>query len=81
MRVTGEHGVAIDAAYPDGLQGRALRRRDLDAALLRHSIDSGVTFEPGVVVERPIVDDAGKPRVVGVSTRRQGMRGELRRRW
>src|SRR5712671_6401894 len=29
MRVTGEHGVAIEGRYPDGLTGRALVRRDL----------------------------------------------------
>src|ERR1700722_19920073 len=33
MYVTGE-GVAIESRYPDGLHGRALVRRELDAALL-----------------------------------------------
>src|SRR3977135_3835250 len=37
MRVTGEHGVAIEGRYPRALSGRALRRRDLDWALLQQA--------------------------------------------
>src|SRR3954468_22758997 len=44
MRVTGEHGVAIDGRYPDGLTGRAITRRELDAILLGHAIAAGCQF-------------------------------------
>ena len=30
MRVTGEHGVAIEGRYPGGLSGRAITRREFD---------------------------------------------------
>jgi len=57
MRVTGEHGVAIEGRYPDGLIGRALVRRDLDWALLAAAISAGASFEPSIAVRRAIVDE------------------------
>jgi len=66
MRVTGEHGVAIEGRYPDGLIGRALVRRDLDWALLAAAISAGASFEPSIAVRRAIVDDGARGPVGGV---------------
>ena len=63
MRVTGEQGAAIEGRYPQGLNGRAIVRRDLDWALLQSAMAAGCQFEPGVPVRRAAVADA---RVVGV---------------
>jgi menaquinone-9 beta-reductase len=63
MVVTGERGVAVEGRYPDGLHGRAMLRRDLDALLLRHAIDAGCTFDQGVTVTGAAVEIG---RLVGV---------------
>ena len=65
MRVTGEHGVAIEGRYPGGVSGRAITRRDLDWLLLQQAIAAGCEFEPGVAVRRPIVAEHGTARSVG----------------
>jgi flavin-dependent dehydrogenase len=59
MRVTGEHGVAVEGRYSNELHGRALPRRDLDWVLLRDAIAAGVQFEPGVTCRRAIVVQSG----------------------
>src|SRR5579862_7588840 len=41
MYVTGD-GVAIEGRYPDGLHGRTLARRELDAALVGTAVGTGV---------------------------------------
>jgi flavin-dependent dehydrogenase len=66
MRVTGEHGVAIEGRYPDGLTGRALVRRDLDWALLAAAIAAGASFEPSIAARRAIVDEGARGSVRGV---------------
>jgi flavin-dependent dehydrogenase len=70
MTVTGEGGVAgtvIRGRYPDGLSGRALLRRDLDAILLERAIDSGAAFESNVAVRRAIVGERRRREaVIGV---------------
>ena len=63
MMVTGEHGVAIEGRYPDGISGRAIERRELDWLLLQSAIAAGCEFESGVHVQRADVSDA---RVLGV---------------
>jgi menaquinone-9 beta-reductase len=75
MIVTGLDGggVRVEGRYPDGTIGRALRRRDLDAAILRAAAAEGVEIEEGVAVTSPIVSDG---RVRGVTMR---VRGEERR--
>lgn len=66
MTVTGERGVRVQYAY-GGARGRAIVRRDLDAALARHAADAGARFEPQVLVRGPLVDEAdGERRVRGV---------------
>src|SRR5260221_587541 len=65
MLVTSEHA-AIQASYPDGLTGRALLRRDLDQALVRHAIDAGAAFESGVTVRRlAIATDRSRTHAAG----------------
>ena len=73
MRVTGDAvighgGVVIEGRYPDGLYGRALVRRDLDAALLQMAVAAGVQFEPRLAVRRALVDNADGTTVAGVVT-------------
>src|SRR5262249_41149942 len=40
MRLTGR-GVTVEARYPNGLHGRAILRRDLDAALVARAVAAG----------------------------------------
>jgi flavin-dependent dehydrogenase len=69
MIVTGEHGVAIEGRYPDGVTGRAMVRRDFDWALLQAAIAAGCEFEPAVHVHRAFVCDSC---VRGVTVWRNG---------
>jgi flavin-dependent dehydrogenase len=50
MVVTGERGVRIAGRYPDGISGRAILRRDFDAALLRAAAGAGARVEEEVLV-------------------------------
>jgi menaquinone-9 beta-reductase len=73
MVLTGEHGVGVEGRYPDGVVGYAIVRRDLDAVLLDHAVASGCQFEPGVAVERAVVDEIGARRAVtGAAVRVNG---------
>ena len=56
MIVTGAGGVTVEARYPDGLQGRAMIRRELDWSLLQQATAAGAEFEPCTSVRRAIVD-------------------------
>ena len=68
MRLTGPLGAVVEAPYRNGLQGRALLRRDLDWSLLEQAIATGARFEPATPVRRPLVDTtAGAPVVRGVT--------------
>jgi flavin-dependent dehydrogenase len=66
-------GAQIRAPYPGGAIGRALRRRDLDAALLASAVNEGVSLEDLALVTVPIVTDG---RVAGVLVKTP--RGERR---
>jgi flavin-dependent dehydrogenase len=45
----------------------SLLRRDLDWMLVQHAVRAGVSFEPGVLVQEPLVEVRdGRPRVTGV---------------
>jgi flavin-dependent dehydrogenase len=57
MIVTGADGVAVESRYPDGLQGRAMVRRELDWSLLQQATAAGAEFEPCTSVRRAIMDD------------------------
>jgi geranylgeranyl reductase family protein len=63
MIVTGHPGVRVEARYGPGVQGRALTRRALDAALLRAASQAGAQVEEGVLVRAPICEG---PRVAGL---------------
>lgn len=59
MIVTGPSGVRIDGRY-ERVQGRALPRADLDAALAAAAADAGARLEHGVLVRGPIVDESSR---------------------
>jgi flavin-dependent dehydrogenase len=81
IRVTGEHGVAVEGRYPGTLTGRALVRRDFDSILLEHAIANGCGFEPGVTVQGAIVDAQRHGSVVtGVRLGPRESNAELRAR-
>jgi flavin-dependent dehydrogenase len=64
MIVTGERGVRVRCAYGGSARGRAIVRKDLDAALARHAVEAGARFEAQVLVRGPLVDEAGGERRV-----------------
>jgi flavin-dependent dehydrogenase len=67
MIVTGERGIVVRGAYGGGLQGLAILRRDLDAALVEDACAAGARVEQRVLVRGPIVDcEGGAVRVRGV---------------
>jgi flavin-dependent dehydrogenase len=68
MVVTGESGIAIEARYPVGRNGRALTRAELDWMLLQDAIRAGARFQPRVIVKRALVSANGRgPAVEGVA--------------
>jgi flavin-dependent dehydrogenase len=81
MRLTGPSGADVSARYPDGLLGRAILRRDLDRLLVDAAVGAGAVFEPGVKVERAIVEShAGRSLVRGVAIAGPGAGRSLRAR-
>jgi flavin-dependent dehydrogenase len=64
MIVTGADGVAVESRYPDGLQGRAIVRRELDWSLLQQATAAGADFEPCSSVRRAVLDDQGVSGVI-----------------
>jgi menaquinone-9 beta-reductase len=67
MVVTGAGGVRVRGEYGPGVRGVSLQRRDLDWLLVQQAVEAGVSFEPGVLVQEPLVEVvAGRPRVVGL---------------
>lgn len=66
MIVTGTDGVAVEAPYPEGLQGRAMVRRELDWSLLQQATAAGAEFEPCTSVRRAIVDEEVPGGISGV---------------
>ena len=60
MVVSGLGGVSVRGEYGPtvtGTCGRAIRRRELDAALVTAAVDAGAQFDDGVTVRGPLVDD------------------------
>jgi flavin-dependent dehydrogenase len=71
MIVTGEGGARVEGRYPDGVTGRALTRRELDARLLAQAIAAGAAFDDHVTVSEPL-SHAGRitgVRLTGASAR------------
>jgi flavin-dependent dehydrogenase len=63
MIVTGEPGIRIDGRYGH-LQGRALRRRELDEVLVHAAASAGARVEEGVLVQGPVLAASGGKAVV-----------------
>jgi flavin-dependent dehydrogenase len=76
MLVTGPLGARVHGRYPRALQGRTVKRYDLDQWLLRAAVRSGAQFEDGVVVRRPLTESTGAEdvRVTGAVVGRPGHR-------
>lgn len=67
MIVTGDGGVRVEALYGDGVIGRALTRRVLDAALLEAAAAAGAEIHEGATIRGPVVEKRGdERRVVGL---------------
>jgi menaquinone-9 beta-reductase len=75
MTVTGPHGTAVTASYPDALTGAALSRRVFDELLLDAAIAAGVRFDDGVSARTPIISADG--RVAGILAARGGVEQRL----
>lgn len=67
MILTGGSNVAISGRYR-GVQGRAIRRRELDAGLLAAARIAGASVDEGVLVAGPVVESRGsRPSVTGLT--------------
>jgi menaquinone-9 beta-reductase len=67
MVVTGD-GVTVEGRYPGERRGLALRREELDAALVTAAVRAGAEFRPQVTARAPLLCDAhGRAGVAGVS--------------
>jgi menaquinone-9 beta-reductase len=76
MLVSTAH-VEVEGAYA-GLEGRTIRRADLDEAVLRAAGAAGAEIDEGVLVEGPCCDARGG--VAGLRAKRGGRAGEIRAR-
>ena len=73
MLVTGPGHAAVDGRYADGVSGRSLRRRDLDALLLASAVAAGARFEANVRVHSASAAAAGETSTVhGIVVRTEG---------
>ena len=59
MVLTGERGVSVEGRYPEGSNGCAILRRDLDWLLLQQAVAAGCQVDTGVAVQRLVVDERG----------------------
>jgi flavin-dependent dehydrogenase len=66
MIVTGPRGARVEANYPGGLRGAAIRRGDLDLLLVAAATAAGARLDQEVRTRVPIVDTTGTARVAGV---------------
>jgi flavin-dependent dehydrogenase len=57
MLLSGPHNAMVRATYGDGIVGRAVIRRDLDAWLLEQAIKAGARFEPGWIARQLLTSD------------------------
>jgi flavin-dependent dehydrogenase len=81
MRVTGERGVSVEARYPDGLNGIAVTRSELDWQLLQHAMRAGASFDSSVVVRDALVSENRPGRTLsGVTAASGGRLSDIRAR-
>lgn len=66
MLLTGPGGVAVRGSYPDGMTGRAIRRRDLDYRMAQAASAAGARVEERCLVADPVVQGGA---VTGVRVR------------
>jgi len=70
----------VEGRYGDGLAGRAITRRALDAWLLDQAIAAGARFEAGEIVRGPLVDSSHGVTVVrGLVLARRGQHSQTTR--
>lgn len=70
MIVTGASGVRVQARYGNGLQGRAILRRDLDRRLIEAAAAAGAQVEDGVVATGASLDTSRDvDRVTGITVK------------
>jgi geranylgeranyl reductase family protein len=79
MLLTGENGSSVEGRYPEGLLGRAVRRSDLDWALVRDAMAAGADFMDDLLVLEPIIEGGGRDSSVGgVWVRSHGVKHAIR---
>jgi flavin-dependent dehydrogenase len=79
MILTGEDGATVEARYPDGLVARAIKRSDLDWALVHDAVAAGVDFIDNTLVLDPIIENGGaETSIGGVWIRSNGRRRAMR---
>lgn len=79
MVVTGPGGAVVDGAYPAGVAGRTLKRREFDQFLLEEAVRAGARVETGVTVKGPVGWSGDGPRrVTGVALRTKSGADERR---
>jgi len=71
MNISGPNGARVSAAYPDGIRGAALTRRELDILLVEAATAAGAKFDTGVVVRAPLIT-TDTSRVIGVRVAASG---------
>jgi flavin-dependent dehydrogenase len=64
MLLTGPNGDRVFGRYGNGLTGRAIERRHLDAILVRQAVAAGASFDDGAMVLAPRLDATG--RAIGI---------------
>lgn len=70
MVVTDDRGVRVEGRYGAGIEGRSVRRFELDAALMSAAAAAGARVEEGTLVLGPVVQASGARRIVrGVTIR------------
>ncbi|HKW01585.1 MAG TPA: NAD(P)/FAD-dependent oxidoreductase [Vicinamibacterales bacterium] len=70
----------VEGRYGDGLAGRAITRRELDAWLLDQAIAAGARFEAGEIVRGPLIDTSHASTVVrGLVLARRGQSSQTTR--
>src|SRR5436190_14131156 len=65
MILTGADGATIEGRYPDGLVARALKRSDLDWALVHDAVAAGVDFIDNTMVLEPVIENGVAETLVG----------------
>jgi flavin-dependent dehydrogenase len=74
MLVTGPDRARVEARYPRGISGRAILRRDLDAALLASAAAAGADVQDGLLVEQTLVEEQAVRGVIVRAPGRQALR-------